>query len=191
MNHRDTFKKVFKKELTEINDESIRDFVLLCVELSCPDYFWTIPASQSGKYHSDISNGPGGLIRHTKLAFQWAKELIRVWELTVSQQDEVKAAVLLHDMMKLGTDCNSPPARSTQIHGLLLVNNILSKLPKDFVLAPAQHSILNAIASHMGRWTEPCLIGATCVTSVVHLADYVASRKIDHGDIVYDPKVQV
>jgi hypothetical protein len=176
MTNETKFKLVFSSELLEIIDTAILDFVLLCVRLSCPSYFWTIPSSQTGKHHPPISQGTGGQVRHTKLAYWWARELMQVCEITPTQQDEIRAAVLLHDMLKLGPNSESPPDKYQHIHGMLFVMDVMSKLSKEDKLTGSQSSILDAIAKHMGRWTEPYIpCQESWVAHVVHLADYVAS----------------
>ena len=42
-----------------------------------PDYFFTVPASSSGKYHAKFASGEHGLIFHTKAAFYVATELLK------------------------------------------------------------------------------------------------------------------
>ena len=66
-------REVFADELAKIHDSSIRDFVIEVYEVICPDYFWTVAASTTGKYHPLVSIGRHGLIRHVKLAVWWGE----------------------------------------------------------------------------------------------------------------------
>ena len=43
--------KTFELELDMIKDNDLRNLVKRCLE-NAPDYFYTIPASSSGKYHT-------------------------------------------------------------------------------------------------------------------------------------------
>ena len=68
--------EVFETELNYISDDKIRDSTRYLLE-KLPDYFYTMPASTSGKYHPEFSLGEGGLVRHTKAAVRIAVELFR------------------------------------------------------------------------------------------------------------------
>jgi hypothetical protein len=179
---------VFREELVMIRNPEIRAFVLRVFDTMAPDYFWTVPASTSGKYHPDISLGVGGLVRHTKLAVWWAVELSRIEIPRTGDagfMDEVIAALLLHDLLKNG-DTLSPFGKptldnATAIHGVYLSEQIRIRVfppgtsPNDW-----QHRIMHAIGTHMGRWTaEGYGQPDTDVDVLVHLADYCASRKVD------------
>ena len=52
-----------------IKTEKIREFVLNFLENEVPEYFKTIPASSSGKYHPASSLGEGGLVLCSKISF--------------------------------------------------------------------------------------------------------------------------
>ena len=43
-------KTLFAKVVNTFKNEDIREFALYCME-NLPEYFWSIPASTSGKYH--------------------------------------------------------------------------------------------------------------------------------------------
>lgn len=180
---------VFKTELAMIRSPEIRAFVLRVFDTLAPEYFWTAPASTSGKYHPAISLGAGGIVRHTKLAVWWAVELDRAVPRDASQSatfiDEVIAALLLHDLKKNG-EALSPMGKptldnATAIHGVYLGDQIEVRLfppgtkPNDW-----QQRIINAIKTHMGRWTaEGYAQPSTDVDVLVHAADYCASRRVD------------
>ena len=59
--------EVFEKELEWIADSNVRDFVSTALD-QVPDYFFTMAASTTGKYHPTYALGEGGLARHTKAA---------------------------------------------------------------------------------------------------------------------------
>ena len=58
---------MFTEELNYINDMRIREGAKILLD-GLPEYFYTIPASSTGKYHPDFASGEGGLVRHTKVA---------------------------------------------------------------------------------------------------------------------------
>ena len=52
-------KELFKKELAYIKDEKIRNSLILILE-ELPDYWFSVPASSTGKYHPKYALGEGG-----------------------------------------------------------------------------------------------------------------------------------
>lgn len=181
--HVKRFEEEFMLELAEFHSPWVKAFVLACVQWCCPDYFWTIPASRNDpnicNYHMPFDFGEGGTVRHTKFAFYWAKQLVKAFDLAVSERDEVYAAILLHDMYKLGPDKDNHPEKISRIHGKLLSAQILLKRDKHYQWDAQYDHILLAIENHTGRWTEPKPPSnyLSQVELVVHLADYVASRR--------------
>ena len=192
-------KEIFANELRKIQNPEIVDFVLKCFDELCPDYFWTVPCSTSGKYHPQISLGKGGLVRHTKLAVWWGLELIRALgsspELkdipTVQLQDEIIATLLLHDMIKNG-ETLSPDGQKldkgiTGTHGVMLANRIFKNHDIPALNSDSFDRIYKGIAGHMGIWTtddryKPNNMVRPMIqafANLIHLADYCASRKVD------------
>lgn len=181
---------VFKKELQQIHDKDIRDFVLKVFDKLCPGYFWTCPCSTSGKYHPQVSLGEGGLVRHTKLAVWWGIELARAMELE-KYHDEMVATLLLHDLIKngKGLDTNGCPLESgvTGTHGVTLADKIFKNHDIPALGSDTFDRIYKGIAGHMGIWTtdnryrpnnmvRPVI---QAFANLIHLADYCASRKVD------------
>ena len=67
--------QVFKTELEWIQDEKVNAFATAAVN-ALPEYFYSVPASSTGKYHPAYATGEGGLVRHTKAAVMFAHELL-------------------------------------------------------------------------------------------------------------------
>lgn len=182
--------EVFATELGFILEKDIRNLVIGCMTQFAAEYFWSCPASMSGKYHPKISLGEGGLVRHTKLAVWMGKELARAYALGVTDTDIVIAALLLHDIVKNGfgiSDGFAKAPNATAMHGIWLANRLRrepSASPQG--LNRSIRAIIAAIAGHMGIWTddrypESMPLNQTefkQTSMIVHLADYVASRKI-------------
>ena len=59
--------KALETELNLIQNEQLKTLAQRLV-LKLPDYFFTVAASSTGKYHPAYSLGTGGLLRHTKAA---------------------------------------------------------------------------------------------------------------------------
>ncbi|MCP4541691.1 MAG: hypothetical protein GY832_31550 [Chloroflexi bacterium] len=184
--------EVFREELGRIKNDTVRDFVVRVIDTMAPDYFWTCPASTSGKYHPQISLGEGGLIRHTKLAVWWGAELMRMDDWTDDTHDAVIAALLLHDLKKNGDKLvNGRPTvkNCVNVHGTNLAAEMRMRMfPPGTSIPPLIDMVLDGIAYHMGRWTCPNWKtsppeskewGDTRLRKVVHMADYCASRRVD------------
>ena len=180
---------VFKEELDRIKDPEVKQFVVDVIDTMAPKYFWTCPASISGKYHPQISLGEGGLIRHTKLAVWWGIELMRSIPYFDEKQDAFDAvvgALILHDLKKNGDGLvkgRSPIRDIVNTHGLRLADEIRMRMfPPGSTVPRTMLRIIDAITHHMGRWTKPLPdpehMGMT-VNQVVHCADYCASRRVD------------
>lgn len=177
----------FQQELQSIHDNDIRNFVIKCFNELCPNYFWTVPCSTSGKYHPQVSLGVGGLMRHVKLAIWWGLELMKALPANLENiptlQDEIIATLLLHDMIKNGEGLNldgRPFDRSvTGTHGVALAKKIDNEFTNK--LSPESRvRILDGIAGHMGIWTTDIAYRPhQAFANLIHLADYCASRKVD------------
>ena len=198
MTHQEIAAKVFttfSDELASLTPD-IRGFVVDAFQQYCPDHFWEIPASTSGKYHPQIVLGEGGLVRHVKLAIWWGRELCKANPEPINE-NQVVAALLLHDIWKNGStpliiyyDHNKGktvwpkgPPNITTTHGGLLADCLLENDTLDL------RDIACAIGGHMGRWTDPrfeCYTAKNLNNSAVrinlintvHYADYCASRRL-------------
>jgi len=188
---------IFAKELNQIHNQDIKQFVITCFDKLCPDYFWTCPCSTSGKYHPRVALGVGGLVRHTKLAVWWGLELLRALDSSPELKDiptlqnEVIATLLMHDMIKNGKGLNAQgrPLESgvTGTHGVTLANKIINETLDCKLDDKSAERILCGIAGHMGIWTtvpscQPNSLPNSverAFANLIHLADYCASRKVD------------
>jgi len=155
-----------------------------------PDYFFTVPASSSGKYHPEYALGEGGLLRHTQAAVRLAKTILLTETFGKpygkKQQDAILLALILHDGLKHGIKKNKYTVKN---HPMLirpyyekLIAESTSVTGVDFWLNEAQRNALyNLIESHMGEWngagTEVMPKPVTPAQRFVHLCDYLASRK--------------
>ena len=92
---------LFRREIDLIKDPKLQCFVTHCL-INLPDYFFTMPASTTGKHHPQYSLGDGGLVRHTKAAIGIVEQLLQVDFISekIPKKDLVYAALLLHDGVK-------------------------------------------------------------------------------------------
>lgn len=161
------------KSITKlIRNSSIRQRVVTFLDETVPQYFRKIPASSSGKYHPAYTLGDGGLVRHTIAAVKIAYYLMSVdcasavLGLTQEDKDHVIAAIILHDTFKRGTTDEGDIA-AYEDHEIVAAEQV----EKAFGETP----ISNLIAAHMGQSgkQQP----SNTAESIVHFADYLASRK--------------
>jgi hypothetical protein len=189
--------QVFKNELNLISNQEIKTFIIKVFNEICPDYFWEVACSSSGKYHPQVALGIGGLVRHVKLAVWWGEELLKTWpdDLPGIVHDEVIAALLIHDMVKRGPNNNGDYSGFTDhkdsvgSHGILLSKILREKYGSEIENNEQLKRVVCAARDHMGKWTTNFDKSANeisdkiqhnhivCIT--VHLADYCASRKVD------------
>ena len=150
-----------------IKTEKIKEFVLNFLENEVPEYFKTIPASSSGKYHPASSLGEGGLVRHTISAVKIGHYIIGLKYLDLSQElkDSVIASLVLHDTFKQGRGDGT--GFTTNDHEIVASEEI-RKAGFDV--------IADLVSTHMGEWGKFSKI-ETDLQFLVHLADYLASRK--------------
>lgn len=175
----------FIKAIDTIENEELRKFAYLCVD-NIPAYFWEIPASSSGKYHPATDLGKGGLVRHSLMVYRVGLDLLTQNNITNTIFcDIVKFATLFHDCCKAGMQ-NEPTPNTIHEHPRLAVI-LLSELSNSFqsteIFKLILTKIYEAIESHMGRWTtskySPIELPTpeTELAKLVHMADYIASRK--------------
>ena len=169
--------KLFERELSLIVDEDLRMAVKGYLIDRVPDYFWTDGASSSGKYHPKMSQGIGGLVRHTKAVVMFAEELLRMSSYAYMKEeykDFVIVACIIHDTVKYGLDGfdkaeykNHARNAATAFRDYCLVTGY----------GEPHFLLLQSVCSHMGQWsTEKEDRPFTNVDRCVHMADYMASR---------------
>lgn len=171
---------VFKKELTYISDEDIKKSLMIMIE-KIPDYFFSIPATSTGKYHPDYAQGEGGLVRHTKAAIRMAFELFGIYRFSQHTKDLIIFSLLLHDSVKKG----EIESKYTLFDHPLVACTFLKKYRDDLTLNNEDVDfVCGCIASHMGRfntsdYSDVILpLPKTPEQKFVHMCDYLASRKV-------------
>jgi 23S rRNA maturation-related 3'-5' exoribonuclease YhaM len=165
-----------------ISDNDTREFTQLMLE-AAPDYFWEVAASSTGKYHPEFTLGEGGLVRHTKAALNVAISMFDnpMFAPKGLDRDEVLAAILVHDTMKLGWN----HSKYTRHEHPVLVRELYDQKVAGHasISQEAADRILDMVASHMGPWNTDSRSDivlpkpATYNQKLVHLCDYIASRK--------------
>lgn len=182
---------VFEKEYEYLkNTNNIKDIKYLVSIL--PDYFFTIPASSTGKYHPSFALGDGGLVRHTKVAVRLAYELLKNEttgsKFTDNEKDLIIMALILHDGVKKGI----PESEHTKTDHPLLVSKLIMENKSKLKLKIDDIRLLcNIIESHMGEWNidnytkkEVLPKPTSEIQKFVHMCDFLASKKFI--DVLFD-----
>lgn len=175
---------IFEKELQLISDIKLRGAVTDFLKTKVPEYFWTTPASSSGKYHPSFASGKGGLVRHTKMVVAVLVELLRLdeYEFDSQYKDILISSAILHDTFKHGYS----EGVTSISHPIIAADewmNYIMKYSDDEISATTKSYVYVCIAKHMGQWSPMSaeLIkfndSINKLWSLVHLADYIASRK--------------
>lgn len=175
--------EVFKQELEYIKNERIRRSAEILIDL-VPDYFFTVPASSTGKYHPSFSQGDGGLLRHTKVATIIGKEVLSLEYTnnlyTEDEKDLLLLGIMLHDTQKLG----NPEERYTRFdHPLLAAEFIEQNKDKTELKEEEIKLIKRVISSHMGQWNKSNYSSVELPKPsdkyefFVHMCDYLSSKK--------------
>jgi len=172
--------KVFEKELSYIKNVDIRDSLEIMIE-KIPDYFFTIPASSTGKYHPQYATGEGGLVRHTKAAVRMAYELFGIYRFPERTKDLIIMSLVLHDSLKKGLKEET----YTRFDHPLLAAQFVKDNEKELKISKEDvNFIYECISSHMGRfntsdYSDVILpLPKTPEQKFVHMCDYLASRKV-------------
>ncbi len=174
--------KYFEEELLYIENNDIKESLITLINL-LPNYFFTIEASSSGKYHPPYALGVGGLLRHTKAAVKIAYELFNnetICNFTSREKDLIILSLIMHDGVKRGDLENS---HTKTEHPLLASKLIIDNECKLKLTSEDINIVVGAINSHMGQWNtdfykkEILPKPNTEIEKFVHLCDYLASRK--------------
>ncbi len=195
---KELFKKVIVEELG-VNAPALCKFAQEFMD-EIPYYFWKEGASSTGKHHPEYSLGDGGLARHSLMVYRWLKMLLEANE--QDMKDFIPGmvfATLFHDCCKRGFPDNVDLEHTKFEHPILAAKFVLDK-SQEFVKNNKQfldeisiedeeafkHNIavaVSCIETHMGRFntSQFCEVKLPKPTSpiqyMVHLADYIASRK--------------
>lgn len=185
----------FKYELALIGDSKLRAFIGAFLNECVPAYFWTVPASSTGKYHPQYALGVGGLVRHTKACVMVAEDLLSLEQnetLNECYHDEIISALIVHDTFKQGLKNTGGHTKFEHpVYSASALQLFADKFYPD--LSDRVSNISTMIMSHMGQWHRSAKSVVvlpkpqTEAEKFVHLCDYLASRKYIAVDVYYEP----
>ena len=186
MEQNNKYFKLMLNEISTIKEEDIRLFAI-CLLVKVPEYFFSVAASSSGKYHPMNDLGEGGLVRHSISVKKMLDHLMEpngYYDFTERQKDLLRVAALFHDCFKSGTqeqyqeNIHTKHLHPLYAHNFIITESIVNKFPYE----DAKY-IADAVISHMGQWNTSWRedgvlpLPKTPEQKILHLADYLSSRK--------------
>ena len=170
--------KYFEKEIEYIKDNDKKEDIKYLINL-LPDYFFTIPASSTGKYHPKFASTKSGLVKHTKVAVRIAYDLFETVNFSDNDKDLIIMALIMHDGLKKGI---TEEAYTRFDHPLLVSKLILENAKNLHTSIDDARKMCTMIESHMGKWNTNKYskivlpIPRDEYQKYVHRCDYLASR---------------
>lgn len=174
----------FANELNDIQDDNLRQFAAQLLA-NAPEYFFTIPASSSGKHHPYFAREVGGLVKHTRCVVFYAECNAESFNFDSHTKDLAIIAALAHDIKKRGD--NDAKNYTVWEHPELAYNFILEmqNTYPNLISVEDATIVANAILSHMGKWwhdekftkdKKQFPLPTTMLDYAIQSADYMASR---------------
>lgn len=174
----------FANELNDIQDDNLRQFAAQLLA-NAPEYFFTIPASSSGKHHPYFAREVGGLVKHTRCVVFYAECNAESFNFDSHTKDLAIIAALAHDIKKQGD--NEAKNYTVWEHPELAYNFIIEmqNTYPNLISVEDATIIANAILSHMGKWwhdekftkgKKQFPLPTTMLDYTIQSADYMASR---------------
>lgn len=178
--------KLVQPVLDTFENEDIKQFAVVLLD-DIPDYIWHVGASSTGKYHPAYSLGEGGLMRHQVavvrfLNFFFALEQYNT-KLTSRERDLMRLAGLVHDARKSGSQADYERSKFTKFNHPVLMADVIRSFNGQYLNNDEIELIANIISKHMGQWNTDKKSSVELpkpndkYSRLVHLADYLASRK--------------
>jgi hypothetical protein len=175
---------LFANELNDIQDNNLRLFAVQLL-VNAPEYFFTVPASSSGKYHPYFAREVGGLVKHTRCVIFYAECNAESFNFDSHIKDLAIIAALAHDIKKQGN--NNTGSHTVWEHPELAYNYVLEMQKTNSHLISVEDAtiIANAILCHMGKWQHDAQftrgkkafpLPTTLFDYAIQSADYMASR---------------
>lgn len=182
--------KFFKNEIDWISTPERREYAKVLIE-NAPDYFFSVPASSSGKYHPPFDLGNGGLIRHTRCVAYFAKALCVAQMEDIDTTDMAIISAIAHDIQKQGDGRVSHTVTEHPILAAKYMQEMRAHVPNAFTDEQFD-DMLSAVRAHMGQWggKDGLPVPKTHFDFIVHDADYIASRK-EILEFKFEPTEQV
>jgi len=173
--------------LNTFENEDIKEFAIEVLN-NLPPYIWDVGASSTGKYHPAYSLGVFGLMKHQVAVCRFINFFFELEQyqnrFDSRKRDLLRLVALTHDGRKSGSQENYEKSKYTVFnHPLLMAKEYLSYKDKGFLSEEELKFMGRVVASHMGQWNTDKRSTITLpkpsdeASELLHLADYLASRK--------------
>lgn len=182
-------KKIISEFLSSLENKNMQQ---LGVELFniLPQYWYIVSASSSMKYHRYDVCGDYGLFIHSWRVEEFITYMLQLEQysdkFTSIEKDAMRLSAFLHDGKKHGDD-------DSKGHTVFEHPKIMADTIRTFKTENVDQDVLNfmgdIIETHMGQWNvnkkSKCELPkpTTLAQELLHLADYLASRKSVSIDI--------
>lgn len=178
--------KLLEPILNTFENPDIKEFAIVLLD-SLPEYIWHVGASSTGKYHPQYSLGEMGLMRHQMAVVRFMNFFLELEQynknISSRQRDLLRVACLIHDGRKSGSQEDYERSKYTKFNHPTLMADVIRGYDGKYLNHEEIELIAHCIESHMGQWnldkkTGECLPKPVDIyQELVHLADYLASRK--------------
>lgn len=179
-------KKLIEPILATITNEDIRNFAFILMN-DLPQYIWEVPASSTGKYHPQYSLGQGGLMRHQIAVVRFLNFFFELEQyqtvFTDREMDLMRIAGLIHDGRKSGSQADYERSKYTKFDHPIQMADVVRTFTGKYLSEAEIEFIANCIESHMGQFNTDRKSSVVLpkptntYQQLIHLADYLASRK--------------
>lgn len=177
---------IVQSVLNTFENDDIKNFAIVLLD-NLPEYIWRVPASSTGKYHPAYSLGEGGLMRHQIAVVRFLNLFLELEQynkiIPSRERDLLRVAGLIHDGRKSGSQSDYERSKYTKFDHPLQMATVIRSYDGKCLNHDEIELIAHCIESHMGSWnvdkkTGECLPKPEDLhQELVHLADYLASRK--------------
>ena len=164
-------------ELRLIENPHVRAVVLEILSRA-PEHFYTQPSSSTGKYHPADEFSEGGNILHTRRVVKLADELCHAYGRSGIERDKILGAAMIHDSAQYGWGAEAERYSQMGHEGAVRVHTYEDLHHWDF------YDDVSLLArAHAGRWGPSVVwdsvtqLGLPELAALLHIADYIASRR--------------
>lgn len=173
-------KQEFNETINTLKDPVIKPFVKTAIENAQPEFFLA-PSSSSGKHHPADEINEAGLLLHTIRDVVTGRFLTKYFHIQPQKEDEIVAALILHDIQKGGIPWkktskpgDAPHSGYDPAHGPLAAKWLPQFESNDKTVCK---DIETEVNHHMAQWNVPTPTPPkTIEEQIVSYADYIASR---------------
>lgn len=173
--------------LDTFENEDIKEFAIVLLD-NLPEYIWHVGASSTGRYHPAYSLGEGGLMRHQMAVVRFLNFFFELEQynskLTSREMDLMRLAGLVHDGRKSGTQEDYEKSKYTKFNHPIQMAEVIRSYDGQYLNHEEIEMVADIISRHMGQWSKDKKSGIELekpnnkYSRMVHLADYLASRKV-------------